>query len=152
MTAELGETVAYFGYGSLVNLATLRTPFITAWPATLRGWERVWLPRPKVVGSFAPIDGLAFLSVRPNPATEIDGIVVIDKAESLDSLDTREAAYRRRHIALPDITVMRPDDGEPFDTPMFMYVANTAAPEDQEARILRSYLDAVFQGLSDAFR
>ncbi|MGI9355119.1 MAG: gamma-glutamylcyclotransferase family protein [Rhizobiaceae bacterium] len=146
MTYIEEDTVAYFGYGSLVNLATLRTSYITAWPAKLRGWERVWLPRPKVAGSFAPIDGLAFLSVQPNPAVEIDGIIVIDKAESLESLDTREAAYRRHRIELPDVTVIRPENGEPFDIPMFMYVADTVAPEGQEARILRSYLDAVFQG------
>jgi len=146
VTTDLSDTVAYFGYGSLVNLTTLRTPYISAWPATLRGWERVWLPRPKVAGSFAPIDGLAFLSVRPNPKVQINGMVVIDKAESLESLDTREAAYRRHRIELPDITVMRDDDGEPFDLPTFMYVADTPALTDGSYRILRSYLDAVFQG------
>ena len=145
MSDTEGETVAYFGYGSLVNLATLRTPYISAWPATLRGWERVWLARPKVAGSFAPIDGLAFLNARPNPQSQIDGLVVVDRADSLESLDTREALYRRHRIELTDITVQR-DDGKPLDIPLFMYVADAPAPAGEGHRILRSYLDAVFQG------
>ncbi len=145
MAEGQGETVAYFGYGSLVNLATLRTPYISAFPATLRGWERVWLARPKVTGSFAPIDGLAFLSAQPSAESEIDGLIVVDQVESLESLDEREALYRRHRIELSDITIHR-DDGSPFNMPLFMYIADTPSPAGGEHRILRSYLDAVFQG------
>ncbi len=143
MAGGQGETVAYFGYGSLVNLSTLRTPYIAAFPATLRGWERVWLSRPSVPGSFAPVDGLAFLSARKNAGIEIDGVVIVDRTDSLEAVDQREALYRRHRIQLTDITIHR---DEPFYMPLFMYVADTPPPAGHDSRILRSYLDAVFQG------
>jgi hypothetical protein len=40
------EVVGYFGYGSLVNRATLRTEILAAIPARLNGWRRTWRPRP----------------------------------------------------------------------------------------------------------
>lgn len=142
--------IAYFGYGSLVNLATLRTPYLGSVPATLTGWERIWLSRPKVEGSFAPVNGLAFLSVRPNSNKQIDGLVVADRAESLSSLDTREALYHRLQIERKDIEIEKADEYQ-SDIPLFMYVANTTITADPNARILRSYLDAVLQGYFQHF-
>ena len=87
--------IAYFGYGSLVNLETLQTPYISAHRARLTGWRRAWLARPKIPGGYAPISGLAFLSAERCENTTIEGIVVVDQRSSLPSLDQREALYDR---------------------------------------------------------
>lgn len=145
-------TFATFGYGSLVNLDTLRTPFLAAWPARLKGWRRAWLARPRVAGSFAPRDGLAFLSAIPDPASEIDGMIVVKRAESLEALDAREALYRRHRVELGDIEVLRPATTADVTMPLHLYVANDFEAEaEMRPRILRSYLDAVFQGYRTHF-
>ena len=137
-------TIAYFGYGSLVNLDSLRTPYISAHRARLTGWQRSWLTRPKVPGSFAPIDGLAFLSAQQAPDVTIDGMVIIDHAASLEALDEREALYDRVELGHDRLEFL---DENPLshDTPTYLYVAQpTYAGES--GQILRSYLDVVMQG------
>lgn len=143
---------ATFGYGSLVNLDTLRTPYVSAWPARLKGWRRIWLPRPRVERSFAPVDGLAFLSAEMDPSSQIDGMIVVKHADSLSALDAREALYRRHRVELGDIELLRPGDEPDITMPLHIYVANDYAPESADPpRILRSYLDAVFQGYRTHF-
>jgi len=138
MTAQ----IAYFGYGSLVNLGSLRTPYISAHRATLRGWKRAWLARPKVENSFAPTDGLAFLSVVPAAGAEIDGVVITDHASSLAALDEREALYTRVDIDTADLTY---HDQPTAISEQFLYEAEQPLAHDG-AEILRSYLDVVMQG------
>ena len=43
--AREGALIAYFGYGSLVNRATLRTNVVGAGRARLKGWRREWQGR-----------------------------------------------------------------------------------------------------------
>jgi len=145
----MSSEVAYLGYGSLVNLETLRTPYISARRAKLSGWRRTWLSRPAVEGSFSPIEGLAFLSVEPAAGCEIEGLIITDHRSSLPSLDEREALYDR--TAIEHQAVSFPDH-DPIDqkTDLYVYVAQEA-PAGQEARILRSYLDAVMVGYHDHF-
>jgi len=141
------DTINYFGYGSLVNLDTLRTPYLSAHPATLKGWKRVWLSRPAVEGSFAPFDGLAFLSVKPSAETIIEGMLVEDHASSLSALDEREALYDRRKISVADIVLKKGSNHRLDDQTSFLYVAQKQVFGDgKPPQILRSYLDAVFQG------
>jgi cation transport regulator ChaC len=136
------STIAYFGYGSLVNLGSLRTPYISAHRVTLKGWKRAWLARPMVAGSFAADDGLAFLSVVAAPTAQIDGLLITDYATSLASLDEREALYSRVDLQADDLH----HHDDPVDTDdRFLYVADEP-PAQGEARILRSYLDVVMQG------
>jgi len=144
--------IAYFGYGSLVNLATLRTPYVAAYPATLKGWRRVWLTRPAVAGSFAPEEGLAFLSVEPDANSEIDGLVVIDHAASLPSLDERESLYDRHTLDRAELTIQGGDDKLCGIAPYYLYVAQkVSAVGSPSPYILRSYLDAVSQGFLTHF-
>ena len=139
--------IAYFGYGSLVNLATLQTPYIAAFPATLKGWRRVWLARPAVAGSFAPSDGLAFLSAERAENSEIDGVLVIDEAASLAALDEREALYDRVDIEAAALTLHGSATALAPGTPQFLYMAKPFASSGPDnPHILRSYLDAVSQG------
>lgn len=136
--------IAYFGYGSLVNLDSLRTPYISAHRARLTGWQRVWLARPRVEGSFAAIDGLAFLSAERNDEAEIDGMVIVDHRTSLPDLDEREALYSRVTLTSTDVEFL---DGSPLDEDdeLFLYVADPPAVAGK-ASILLSYLDVVMQG------
>lgn len=142
-----GSTIAYFGYGSLVNLGSLRTPYISAHCVTLTGWKRTWLARPKVEGSFAADDGLAFLSVTAAAGEQIDGLLITDHASSLALLDQREALYSRVDLAASDLH----HHEQPVSTDnRFLYVADEPAAGD-DARILRSYLDVVMQGYLQQF-
>lgn len=136
------RTIAYFGYGSLVNLGSLRTPYISAHRATLKGWKRTWLARPQVQGSFAVDDGLAFLSVVPDAAAEIDGLLIIDHASSLPALDEREVMYQRTPLAAEELKF---HDEAPAPDNQFLYVADEP-PATEQTHILRSYLDVVMQG------
>lgn len=145
------STIAYFGYGSLVNLGSLRTPYISAHRATLKGWKRVWVSRPKDPNSFAAIDGLAFLSVAPAADSEIDGLVITDHGSSLTSLDERESLYSRVTI---DNTDLQLHDNKPDIEDQFLYVAeqpDKPHPLAPEANIPRSYLDVVMQGYLEHF-
>ena len=141
------STIAYFGYGSLVNLGSLRTPYISAHRATLTGWKRSWLARPKVAGSFAADDGLAFLSVVLAPGSKIDGVIIIDHASSLPALDKREVMYTRTAIESGDLQFH--DEAAQPDS-QFLYVAQQPAATAQ-SHILRSYLDVVMQGYLQHF-
>lgn len=141
------STIAYFGYGSLVNLGSLRTPYISAHRVTLKGWKRAWLARPKVDGSFAADDGLAFLSAVAAPDAQIDGMLITDHASSLASLDQREALYSRVDLRVDHLH----HHDEPVETSdRFLYVADEP-PACGTACILRSYLDVVMQGYYQQF-
>ena len=141
------STIAYFGYGSLVNLDSLRTPYISAHRATLKGWKRAWLSRPKVEGSFATEEGLAFLSVVPDARAEIDGLLIIDHTSSLPALDKREVMYERTNVSRE---MLQFHDEKPLCERQFLYVAEQPAAT-QDAYILRSYLDVVMQGYLSHF-
>ena len=142
----MGQSIAYFGYGSLVNLATLRTAHLAAHPARLTGWRRAWLARPDGVGGQIARSDLAFLSAVPDPDCTIEGLVIVDEAENLPALDRREALYRRL------VAPVACDAGnwhEPRPPTAFLYAAD--APRAGNASILRSYLDAVMQGYLHRF-
>lgn len=131
--------VGYFGYGSLVNRATHRTGIVDAMPARLKGWRRQWRPRPDMPGFPA-----ALLTVRPEPEAWTDGLLVIDHAENLASVDAREARYDRVALTSNDLECV---GKVPADMPLFVYVAQAhVPPHPAPPMILRSYLDAVLQG------
>ena len=136
------STIAYFGYGSLVNLESLRTPYISAHRATVKGWKRIWLARPYEPDSFAASEGLAFLSVTRAPGSTIDGMIIKDHACSLESLDKRESLYSRVNL---DSNTIKFHDSDCKTRHQFLYVADDH-PADKKSRILRSYLDVVMQG------
>lgn len=134
-----GAVVAYFGYGSLVNRTTHRTAILHAVPARLKGWRRIWRPRPDMPGFPA-----ALLSVRPEPTASCDGLVVLDRAENLAAVDAREARYWRVALDAGSLETAAP---LPDGLPLYLYVAQTDIPPHPEPpMILRSYLDAVLQG------
>ena len=143
------STIEYFGYGSLVNLDSLRTPYLEARRATLRGWQRTWLARPRVADSFAAIENLAFLSVIRVPGKNIDGLVITDHASSLKSLDERESLYSRVSLHTDELELhdefSHNQESAGAASGQFLYVAD-ACEMTQRPHILRSYLDVVMQG------
>lgn len=137
--AARGGLVAYFGYGSLVNRATLRTAIVHAVPARLHGWRRAWRPRPDMPGFPA-----ALLTIRPLEGAVCDGLLVFDRAENLAAVDAREARYRRVAVARD---ALETGAALPESCPIFVYEAEPDVPLHPEpSLILRSYLDAVLQG------
>ena len=141
--------IAYFGYGSLVNLDTLRTPYISVHRARLKGWRRVWLSRPKLPDDFAPDNNVALLSVEPDKNSTIEGLIITDHKSSLPSLDEREALYDRVNLKRSNLHFL---DGDPLktDEEVYLYVAQYP-PAENKTQILRSYLDAVMQGYLTQF-
>lgn len=116
----------FFGYGSLVNLATHDYP--ETMPATLTGWRRVWrhaLARP-----------VALLSVEPCPHTTLHCITAQVPHNDWTALDLREHAYLRRDVSAQ------------FNQPTAVYQTNPAhtAPPSTDHPILLSYLDVVVSG------
>ncbi len=137
--ARADALVAYFGYGSLVNRATHRTEIVHAVPARLRGWRRMWRPRPDMPGFPA-----ALLSIRRDPDFICDGLLVFDRAENLAAVDAREARYRRLPV---DLRALDTEEPLPPGVPVYVYEADVDIPHHPEPpKILRSYLDAVLQG------
>jgi hypothetical protein len=138
-TDSEGAFVAYFGYGSLVNRATLRTDIIDIVPARLVGWRRIWRPRPDMPGFPA-----ALLTVRREPDAVCDGVLIIDRAANLAAVDEREARYRRISLGPQELEISQAfEDG----IPAYVYEADPELPPHREPpAILQSYLDAVMQG------
>lgn len=139
--AEEGRVVAYFGYGSLVNRATLRTRFLGIRRAEVTGWRRFWSPGRGTNGEA----GVALLSVRRDPGHVTQGVVVYDHADHLALVDEREAGYIRRELEGQGVAIAA---GPAIAAPVHLYEAirpdETAA--DAGSVILQSYLDAVLQG------
>ena len=117
----------FFGYGSLVNLATHDYP--DPQPATLQGWRRVWCQ--------AKARPVAFLSIAPFEAT-IHGITAQVPNADWAALDLREHAYLRRDVS------------DQFDAQTAVYEANPThtAPPSTGHPILLSYLDVVIAGFA----
>jgi hypothetical protein len=122
---------AFFGYGSLVNLAThdYEDPF----PARLAGWRRVWKH-----SSRRPV---AFLSVEPAEGWDIEGVLAHVPRGDWAALDQREQAYRRR-----DVTDHVTHDRPRRPTAVYEAAHGHIAPPSTEHPILLSYLDVVVQG------
>jgi hypothetical protein len=147
--SQSGPLIAYFGYGSLVNRATLRTEIVAAYPARLSGYRRVWCGRPVHAPKFGGI-GPAVLTAERYAGAAIDGMLVIDRLENLPAVDERENLYRRNSISLADLafTGTAPE----LDCPLFVYERDYEPEEGVGASpILRSYLDAVMQGFLTEF-
>ncbi len=121
---------SFFGYGSLVNLATHN--YLNPRKAHLSGWQRVWQQ--------SNIYPVAFLSVHPATGA-IDGIVADVPGGDWTALDERENAYTRHDVsaALGGQTAI--------------YQADPAkiAPASAGQPILLSYLDVVVQGFLQQF-
>jgi len=123
----------FFGYGSLVNLATHDYP--DARPARLNGWRRVW--------RHTALRPAAFLSVEPDNDTVIDGVVASVPSGDWAALDKREVAYLRH-----DVSHQIAQDGPSVATAVYAVDPAHLSPPDIAHPILLSYLDVVVQGFA----
>ncbi|NIZ61166.1 gamma-glutamylcyclotransferase [Sedimentitalea sp. CY04] len=127
----------FFGYGSLVNVAT--HDYHNPQPARLAGWRRAWV--------HTDLSEAAFLTAVPCEASEIDGLIAAVPGADWDALDEREHAYDR----LPaDGSVTHAVQPTPA---ISVYAVPRSAHNPGSARhpILLSYLDVVVQGYSQVF-
>lgn len=122
---------AFFGYGSLVNLAT--HAYDDPRPARLHGWRRVW--------RHTSLREVAFLSVEPAAGSAIDGVIARVPRADWQALDTREAAYDRH-----DVTDAILHDGAPAPTAVYQVSPQHVMAPSQDHPILLSYIDVVVQG------
>ena len=123
---------AFFGYGSLVNLAT--HAYGDPRPVQLPGWRRVWRS--------TTLRDAAFLSVDPAPDVTLDGIAARVPGSDWLALDEREAAYTRIDIS----------ESLGLGCPAAVYrVSDRFTLPERSHPILRSYLDVVVQGYFRVF-
>ena len=121
---------AFFGYGSLVNLATHR--YGDPRPAVLHGWRRVW--------QRTALRKAAYLSVTPCAQTVLHGVVARVPNADWAALDLREAAYQRH-----DVSDTISHEGQAAPTAVYQVRPEHIA-KDSDHPILLSYVDVVAQG------
>ncbi len=129
-------TPYFFGYGSLVNLKTHDYP--DARPAKLQGWRRAWVR--------TAARDVVFLTVIPDAASAIDGLIAAVPNGDWLALDRREACYARQPSGGAVLHDLSP---APEIAHYAIPTASTGAEGDHV--ILLSYLDVVVQGLLDQF-
>lgn len=121
---------AFFGYGSLVNLAT--HTYDDPRPAKLHGWRRVWRR--------THLRQAAYLSVVPCDKTTLQGVIARVPGADWAALDQREAAYSRH-----DVSGKIRHDGPKAPTAVYQVRPEHIAQTDDHP-ILLSYVDVVVQG------
>jgi len=126
----------FFGYGSLVNLAT--HDYLNPRKATVQGWRRQWV--------YASMRDVSFLSVVKDPHSTIQGLVADVAHIGWDALDIREVGYNRHSLgqgALPE---------SPFKgVQIYQADPEYVDPTAYEKPILLSYIDCVIQGFLEHF-
>jgi len=137
------DRVAYFGFGSLVNPATLRTRYLATHDATLKGWRRVWQSRPDAM---AP--PIALLSARETGSQKIWGALIVDHKAHMQEVDEREAGYERVRLVCDAVKV---SNREELPAELFVYSAMAPKLKQPPAPLLQSYLDAVLQGFYNRY-
>lgn len=127
----------FFGYGSLVNLAT--HAFSDAHPARARGWRRVW--------RHTNLRPVAFLTAVPDPSCTIDGMIAHVPNDDWAALDQRERAYTR--IGAQDAVDHPLADAHSIA--LYSIAADAHGKPDRAHPVLLSYLDVVVQGYLQCF-
>ncbi|MCF6322070.1 MAG: gamma-glutamylcyclotransferase [Rhizobiaceae bacterium] len=140
------QLIAYFGYGSLVNRKTLPLDIVEAIPVTLKGWRRHWQPRPNENIGFGDDQSIALLGIHRDEASEIDGLLIIDRAINQKALDKREASYNKTSIKKSEIIYKNSDLQGNHDVEVYTYLPPKVEMANKVPEILRSYLDVVMQG------
>ena len=140
------EYICYFGFGSLVNRATLPTDCVEVFPATLKGWRRHWQARPSRSMSSPHLQLIAMLSIHRDPSCDINGVLVVDRMANLPVLEKREHAYNKVALSKSDLFIDNNEISKFGDIPIHTHVSPVVESTDKPLSILRSYLDVVMQG------
>lgn len=126
---------AFFGYGSLVNIAT--HDYVAPRPASLHGWRRIWRK--------THLRKAAYLSVMPDQGSILHGVIAQVPNADWAALDRREAAYARH-----DVTEAVSHRGQTSQTAVYQ-VRSKHVSHALDHPILLSYLDVVVQGYLQVF-
>ncbi|WP_029057322.1 hypothetical protein [Stappia stellulata] len=137
--------ITYFGYGSLVNTRTLGAE-ATPVAGTLDGWRREWRAWWRA-DSASQRPGVCTLTVRRDPQSAIQGVMVSEPAARLAVLDAREKRYVRVTDGIAD-AFSCDARGNPAPDGAFLYEADTEIRHkgDDDHPILQSYVDCVMAG------
>lgn len=127
----------FFGYGSLVNLATHDFP--DPRPASLKGWRRAW--------RHTDLRPVAFLTAIPDPNSEIDGMIAHVPKNDWAALDEREWAYDRISATRAITHPLKHD----VDIAVYAVPEQKRNDPTQNHPVLLSYIDVVIQGYLRAF-
>ncbi|MGR3761870.1 gamma-glutamylcyclotransferase family protein [Roseobacteraceae bacterium NS-SX3] len=127
----------FFGYGSLVNVAT--HDYADPQPARLKGWRRTW--------AHTGLREVAFLTAIPCPDSEIDGLIAAVPGADWQALDEREFAYTRLP-ASDAVTHALPHRPE---ISVYAVPAEAQTGGSDRHPVLLSYLDVVLQGYLRVF-
>jgi hypothetical protein len=127
MAAGDGATFTVFGYGSLVNRATL-PPFLSARPMRLEGWRRGW----RASGETDSGAGVCSLSARPAAGYACDGLAITFERAIWPVIRRREFRY----------DVVRLEDG----TVVFQAERAIDRFGDDDHPLHLSYVDVVLKG------
>jgi hypothetical protein len=141
-------TVAYFGYGSLVNELTWlqserRHP--ERYPVEIQNWTREW-------GHCAdtPQGPVCVLTAVERAGSRIQGILIRCDADDLAEIDARENGYDRVELARRDVL------SSVSDLPEKLYIYKSKSshyrPGGADYPIWFSYAEAVLHGFLSAFK
>lgn len=121
----------FFGYGSLVNRRTHDYP--APRKARVTGWRRAWRK--------SPLRRRCFLTVVPDPGTEVLGLIAPVPGADWAALDAREHAYVR-----VDVTDSVTHDLGPIDVALYAIPEGAHFDPGEDHPVVLSYIDAVVQG------
>jgi glutathione-specific gamma-glutamylcyclotransferase len=142
------DTVAYFGYGSLVNELTWlqserRHPERN--PVEIQNWTREW-------GHCysTPHGPVCVLTATERAGSRIQGILIRCDAADLAQIDAREAGYDR--VELPRGDVLSFVDDLPEKLYIYRSKSTHYRPGNADFRIWYSYVEAVLHGFLSVFK
>ncbi|WP_424832454.1 gamma-glutamylcyclotransferase family protein [Ruegeria sp.] len=127
----------FFGYGSLVNLATHDFP--DPRPAVLKGWKRAW--------KHTDLRPVAFLTAVPDPGSEIEGMIAHVPKNDWAALDEREWAYDR----IPATSSVKHPVEHEVEIAVYAVPENRHNDPNNQHPLLLSYIDVVVQGYLRTF-
>ena len=125
-----------FGYGSLVNRATHE--YGITHTARLPGWRRVWQHTTR--------REVAFLNVIPDPAAQLDGLIMAVPPVAPD-LEAREYAYAKHDVSAQVAHGL----AGPTEVKMWAIPAPDITAPGSGHALLLSYIDVVVAGYLDVF-
>lgn len=128
----------FFGYGSLVNRQT--HDYTDAHRAAIRGWRREW--------RFSHRLNRTFLSVVPDPASRIDGLVARVPNADWGALDLRETGYGRHIVPDEHLSHTSP---VPVSAQIYAVALGDSDLPHPTQHVHLSYLDVVVSGFLAEF-
>lgn len=136
----MSEFLAVFGYGSLVNAATLPNGTKSI-PGKLKGYQRAW----RIAGD-TPIGRVCGLTAEPNARASIQGTMILMPIEELPELDKREWRYNRHPLENGAFQPERKGETIPGERIVYLVKPEHERWGDRDHPLIQSYIDCVLRG------